>query len=110
MTMAAGLIWMCIIMAAGGVAIVAFALWLRSREENSSILDILHDIRVTPRQYEKFASGARFWMYSSAFLGGIASAKGDRSMEIACVSIFLGMQVVMYWMRSRRFGSGWNGK
>lgn len=101
MTLATGLILLCVLFSVGGAAFTVIFLWWKARRENAGMLRSLSEVRISQRQYEKFAGGARLWMYSIAFIGGAASVKGAHSIEVACAALFLLMQVALYWVRSR---------
>ncbi len=84
-------------------AMVAWAVWSKKQENPEfSFLRHVRNLKLTRVQYEQFASSGRLMMYSYAFMGGVAWGKGNISMAITSVSMFVGMQLVLFWVRAER--------
>ncbi len=102
MTMEMGIYVSMGIVMFGVFVMVALAVWLKKKEmPEFSFLKHIRTMRMSPVQYEQFASSARMMMYLYAFLTGIETAKGDVSMAITCGALFLGFQATLFWVRTK---------
>ena len=59
MTLATGLILLCVLFSVGGAAFTVIFLWWKARRENIGLLRSLSEVRISRRQFEKFARGGR---------------------------------------------------
>ena len=79
---------------------LAWAIWSKKQEyPDFSFLKHLRNLKMSRSQYEQFANSARFMMYLYAFLAGMSWGRGEISMAITTASLFMGMQLVLFWVR-----------
>lgn len=102
MTMQTALYFVAGMMIIFAFSMAAFAFWLKKKEDSEfSVLHHLHNIRVTAKRYEQFASDSRIMMCIVAFQGGMAWQKGNVSMAATAIAMLLGMQLFLFYIRKK---------
>ncbi|MHB1301422.1 MAG: hypothetical protein ACYCY8_11225 [Burkholderiales bacterium] len=90
------------ILTAWAFTMLAWAIWSKKQEyPEFSFLKHLRNLKMSRAQYDQFANSARIMMYLYAFLAGMAWGKGEITMAVACGALFLGFEVVLFWVKPR---------
>ena len=93
------------------ICLTAWALWSKRQEmlettetketPDFSFLGYIRNFKLSESQYERFASSTRMMMYLYAFMAGIELDRGNVSMAVTCGALFVGFQVMLFWIRTK---------